>query len=306
MLETTQNRALLYTESGLDRAGALRENADWIDNAEADPATGWIAYWRGQLLIETEADSNADTARIVLDARPLTSNPSVFLGLWHNRPIFAADLSRHPDPSAALTRSHGKFAELRTVATLLPRSEAGLLATARGLLWWQARHQFCGLCGAACTPERAGHVMRCTGCEAEHFPRTDPAVIMLVHREDRLLLGQSHKFPIDRNFFSTLAGFVEPGESLEETVRREVFEEVGVQIGAVTYEASQPWPFPASLMLGFRAEATSDHITLDTSEMRAARWFTPADIADRHAQGFSLPPRDSIARHLIEQFLASL
>ncbi|HQT89801.1 MAG TPA: NAD(+) diphosphatase [Acidiphilium sp.] len=302
MPSTPPTSPLLYTNADLDRAGPYRENPDWIEAARANPATRWIAYWRGQLLI----DGDASAARAIIDAAPPPNSPSVFLGLWHDHPVFAADLSHHAEPLAALARPRGQFAELRAIASGLPASEAGLLATARGLLWWQSRHQFCGLCGGACTPERAGHVMRCTACRAEHFPRTDPAVIMLVYRDDRLLLGQSHKFPIDRNFFSTLAGFVEPGESLEETVRREVFEEVGVRVGDVTYEASQPWPFPASLMLGFRAEARTETITLDTNEMRAARWFTPADIANRHALGFNLPPRDSIARRLIESFLAGL
>ena len=302
MRDTQPTRPLLYTNDELDRAGHHREDPDWIEAARANPSTYWIAYWRGQFLIEGDASA----ARAVFDATPSLSAPFVFLGLWHNQPVFAADLSPHADPLAALARPHGHFAELRAIAGGLPGPEAGVLATARGLLWWQARHQFCGVCGGACMPERAGHVMRCTACATEHFPRTDPAVIMLVHREDRLLLGQSHKFPVDRNFFSTLAGFVEPGESLEATVRREVFEEVGVHVGHVSYEASQPWPFPASLMLGFRAEALTDNITLDPNEMRAARWFTPDDIANRHALGFNLPPRDSIARRLIENFLATL
>jgi NAD+ diphosphatase len=147
--------------------------------------------------------------------------------------------------------------------------------------------------------------MHCTNCGTEHFPRSDPAVIMLVAREDRLLLGQSHKFPADRNWYSTLAGFVEPGESLEDAVRREVFEEVGIRVGDVVYHSSQPWPFPASLMLGFYGEGLNEDIVLDTTEMRDARWFTRADIANRDALGFGLPPNDSIARRLIEDWLAA-
>jgi NAD+ diphosphatase len=128
---------------------------------------------------------------------------------------------------------------------------------------------------------------------------------MLVARGDRLLLGQSHKFPKERNFYSTLAGFVEPGESLEDAVRREVFEEVGVLVGAVRYHSSQPWPFPASLMLGYYAEALSEEIVLETAEMRDARWFSRADIEDRKSLGFNLPPQDSIARRLIDDWLNS-
>jgi NAD+ diphosphatase len=147
--------------------------------------------------------------------------------------------------------------------------------------------------------------MLCTQCGEEHFPRTDPAVIMLVARRGRILLGQSHKFPKDRNFYSTLAGFVEPGESLEDAVRREVFEEVGVRVGEVRYHSSQPWPFPASLMLGYYAEALSEEIVLETAEMRDARWFTSADIENRKDLGFNLPPHDSIARRLIDDWLES-
>jgi NAD+ diphosphatase len=128
---------------------------------------------------------------------------------------------------------------------------------------------------------------------------------MLVTRGDRLLLGQSHKFPTERNFYSTLAGFVEPGESLEDAVRREVFEEVGIRVGAVAYHSSQPWPFPASLMLGYYAEALDETIVLETAEMRDARWFSRAAIENRKALGFNLPPQDSIARRLIEDWLAS-
>ena len=147
-------------------------------------------------------------------------------------------------------------------------------------------------------------VLQCERCGTEHFPRSDPAVIMLVTRGDRLLLGQSHRFPKDMNWFSTLAGFVEPGENLEDAVRREVLEEVGVRVGDVAYHSSQPWPFPASLMLGFYAEGLSEEIVLEAAEMRDARWFTADEIANREALGFNLPPPESIARRLIDDWLA--
>ena len=293
---------LPYASHSLDRAGHRRLNAPWIEAARADPDARFVPYWRGRLLIDA-ADPAAP--RAVLGARPLTDTvPFVFLGLFGGHPAFGVDLSAHDEPMEMLADASGAFMELRGIAAALPEGEAGLLATARGLLYWQGRTQFCGICGGACLAERAGHVMRCTKCGTEHFPRTDPAVIMLVTRRDRALLGQSHKFPIERNVFSTLAGFVEPGESLEDAVRREVFEEVGVAVGGVRYTESQPWPFPASLMLGFRAEALSEEIVLDAEEMRAARWFTREDIHGRKAAGFNLPPHDSIARRLIEGWLA--
>jgi NAD+ diphosphatase len=146
--------------------------------------------------------------------------------------------------------------------------------------------------------------MLCTACGASHFPRTDPAVIMLVHRGDRALLGQSRRFPAI-TMYSTLAGFVEPGESLEEAVAREVKEEAGVTVGSVHYHSSQPWPFPASIMLGFYAEAASEAISIDPAELQDARWFTRAEIRDHASHGFSLPRLDSIARRLIEDWVAA-
>ncbi len=292
---------LPYATLLLDRAALRRLDAAWIAAARADPKSLFVPYWRGKLLIDAE---EPDAPRAVLSAHPMADDHAwVFLGLFTGQPAFAVDLSAADAPLARLTDARGAFLELRGLAGALPEGEAGLLATARGLLYWQSRHRFCGVCGGACLPERAGHTMRCTICATEHFPRTDPAVIMLVEQPDRVLLGQSHKFPIERNFFSTLAGFVEPGESLEDAVRREVLEEVGVRIGEARYVASQPWPFPASLMLGFRAQALTDEIVLDTEEMRAARWFTRTDIHARKTSGFNLPPRDSIARRLIEDWM---
>ena len=300
MLDTTPPSALLYSSARLDRASHRRTDTEWLAEARASARTGFVAYWRGRLLIAPDPEPRA-----VLDAPPREdAGESIFLGLIDGSPVFAVDLSAHDAPLDALNQPRGEFLELRGLTAMLPAEEAGLLATARGLLYWQSRHKFCGVCGGACTPERGGHTMRCMQCATEHFPRTDPAVIMLVAKDDRVLLGQSQKFPPERNMFSTLAGFVEPGESLEDAVRRETLEEVGVRVGTVSYTGSQPWPFPASLMLGFRAEAMSEEITLDAEEMRAAAWFTRADLANRHEAGFNLPPRDSIARKLIDDWIA--
>jgi NAD+ diphosphatase len=196
----------------------------------------------------------------------------------------------------------GSFTDLRQVAGLLPAGEASVLAHARGIMHWRTKHRFCGVCGAPCTPRSAGHAMACTGCNAQHFPRTDPAVIMLVVRGDRCLLGHSHRFP-NVAMYSTLAGFVEPGESFEEAVRREVQEEAGIEVGAVAYHSSQPWPFPSSIMIGFHAEGLSDAITIDPEELKDARWFTRDQVRNPAAHGFSLPRVDSIARRLIEDWL---
>jgi NAD+ diphosphatase len=188
------------------------------------------------------------------------------------------------------------------LAGLLAPDDAAVLAHARGLMHWRVRHRFCGVCGGGCEPRSAGHAMVCTQCNAQHFPRTDPAVIMLVHKGDRCVLGHSQRFPT-LTMYSTLAGFVEPGESLEEAVAREVLEESAIRVGRVSYHSSQPWPFPASIMLGFYAEALSEEITIDPTELRDARWFTRAELRDHERHGFSLPRRDSIARRLIEDWM---
>jgi NAD+ diphosphatase len=299
MRAITPTRPNAYTGGSLDRAGARREDAAWLAAAHADAASRHVYLWRGQALM------HGDPPRAVLaataPAHAPTDTPWIFVGLQNGVPLFAHDLSAEDAPATM----GGTYTELRALTSLLPPDDATILATARGMLHWRATTRFCPRCGAGLLPQRGGYVLHCPGCCTEQFPRTDAAVIMLVTDGQRLLLGQSHKFPIDRNFFSTLAGFVEPGESLEDAVRREVLEEVGVRVGDVAYHSSQPWPFPASLMLGYYAQALSTDITLDETEMRAARWFTRADIANRKALGFNLPPADSIARRLIEDWLAA-
>jgi NAD+ diphosphatase len=294
----TPNRPNSYTGGRLDRASHQRDDVAFIQAALHDPASRFIPYWRGKNLI---AGIEAGAPCAVLISAPALGAPWVFIGIQDRVAMFGIDLSVQDEPAVG---DVGSFVELRALRGSLPTDDAVLLGTARGLLYWQSRQKFCGVCGAACLPVKAGHTMQCTGCHAEHFPRTDPAVIMLITKGNKVLLGQSHKFPVERNFYSTLAGFVEPGESLEEAVRREVLEEVGVQVGHVHYHSSQPWPFPASLMLGFHGIATSETITLDQTEMRDARWFTPEDIANRRDLGFNLPPHDSIARRLIDDWLS--
>lgn len=311
MLRIIASRPNVYTGSPLDRVSERRDDAAWVAARMAADDALFVPLWRSRSLV-AGTETGAPEA-VLLDPagaaaiapRPDdAAHPWALLGLLDGRPVFTVDLSAVEEPAAIVPETLGNFAELRRIGPILPADQAAMLAHARGLMHWRSRHRFCGVCGQPCLPRAAGNVMVCTGCEAQHFPRTDPAVIMLVVAGDRALLGHSHRFP-NQTMYSTLAGFVEPGESLEEAVRREVAEEAGVRVGEVVYHSSQPWPFPASIMLGFYGEALSEEIALADEELRDARWFTRAEVRDRRSHGFSIPPRDSIARHLIDDWMAA-
>jgi NAD+ diphosphatase len=305
MLSIPASRPNAYTGSPLDRAANRREDTEFIAEALASPETLFVPVWRARSLMKGVQEGRPEAVLLTgaaAEAVRMAGGPWTFLGLWNGRPVFAVDCSAAEDPLPLLPGDMGGFTDLRAVAGLLPEGEASVLAHARGLMHWRVKHRFCGVCGSACEPRSAGNSMACAACGAQHFPRTDPAVIMLVVRGDHCLLGHSTRFPTTV-MYSTLAGFLEPGESLEEAVRREVFEEAGVHVGAVAYHSSQPWPFPSSIMLGFHAEALTDTITIDREELRDARWFSRAEIREPEAHGFALPRRDSIARRLIEDWL---
>jgi NAD+ diphosphatase len=291
-----------YTGSPLDRVGYHRNDTVWVAAALADPQTRFVPIWRGQNLMHTAADGTPEA--VFPAGLPVEGHDWAFLGInTDGHAVFALDLRTDDDP-ASLLPGPGAFAELRSIGAGLPGDQAAVLAHARSLMYWRSRHRFCGLCGAACEPISAGNTMACTNCKTHHFPRTDPAVIMLVTNGDRALLGHSQRFP-NSTMYSTLAGFVEPGESLEEAVAREVLEESGVRVGRVTYHSSQPWPFPGSIMLGFYAEGLTEEITIDEVELTDVRWFSRDALRDHKQQGFSLPRRDSIARRLIEDWIAA-
>jgi NAD+ diphosphatase len=299
-----------YTGSPLDRVSGKRDDAAFVAARLADPASLFVPVWQAKSLLrglETGAPEAVLLTRDAAVALGVEARPHALLGLWGDRAVFALDLSAEADPLPALARfGDVSFTDLRQLAGLLPPAEASVLAHARGLMHWRARHRFCGVCGTECAPRSAGHVMVCTGCGAQHFPRTDPAVIVLVtcraDGEERGLLAHSHRFPLAK-MYSTLAGFVEPGESLEEAVAREVFEEVGVRVRDVRYHSSQPWPFPSSIMLGFYAETDDPALTVDPEELKDAQWFTRAEMRHFESLGLRLPRVDSIARRLIEDWL---
>jgi NAD+ diphosphatase len=229
----------------------------------------------------------------------------IFLGLGDNRPYFAIDAG----PAEVGAGNNREPIDARSLAPLLPGGEAAILAEARSLIDWHARHRFCAQCGSPTRVEAAGWVRRCPECKASHYPRSDPVTIMLAVRGDYGLLGRGRRRPGAR--FSCLAGFMEPGETLEEAVRRETFEESGIRVGRVRYLACQPWPFPSSLMTGFLCEGLSEEITIDPEELAEARWFSREEIRTmvaRAATGpddptqVSLPGPLAIAHHLCRRW----
>lgn len=302
---------LKYDDSSLDRAAPQREDPQWLERALQHADARSLPVWRDQNLVGG-LDGASPTA--IVHGVDMHSHASeiVFLGLDGDAPVFAADYSELEETRAVELLGEG-FTDLRRVGPLLSEPEAALLAYARGMLFWHRNHRYCGRCGAATRSQKGGHLRVCTNpdCRRPSFPRTDPAVIVLVEHPGgdggpaRCLLGRSPHFP--PGMYSTLAGFVEPGESMEQTVRREVFEESGVEVGEVRYLASQPWPFPSSLMIGFHATAASTGIRLDDDEIEDARWFTADDLLALKARGedetLCLPRTDSIARYLIEVWL---
>ena len=297
------SRPNAYTGSPLDRAAQLRDDTDWIFDARVAPDTLWVPLWGSRSLL---AGHGTERVAAILptgaEAALLGFSYSrwAFLGRLDGTPVFAGQLDGDAEPAV----EGGSFVDLRAAMGILPARDAAILAHARGLMHWRARHGCCANCGHATEPRSAGNVTACPACGAQHFPRTDPAVIMLVTHGDRALLGHSARFPT-ATMFSTLAGFVEPGESLEEAVAREVFEEAGVRVRDVTYHSSQPWPFPASLMVGFHAEADDPTLAIDPEELTEARWFGRAELLNPPRYGFDLPHGDSIARRLIEDWLCA-
>jgi len=307
------NGPTLFSGSFLDRRAELRDDPEWLAVARADPNTRYVLSEGARQLVSVAAGMdvallrNDDPLLSVVHDRTLT-----LLGWFRGERTVLIELPTDAVAQGALELpSATELRELRPLAPLLPADSASLLAYARALVLWRARHQYCGVCGAPNAQARAGHMMRCTrpGCGTETFPRLDPAIIVLVTDAtgERALLGRQAAWPAGR--YSTIAGFVEPGESLEQAVVREVEEETGVRVGEVSYDSSQPWPFPSSLMLGCRAEAESEEITIDTAELEDARWFTRDDVAaalaGSPAATFQPPPKAAIARTLLERWLAA-
>jgi NAD+ diphosphatase len=309
--------SVTFGGGGLDRAAALRGQAETVAALLGGPQARVLPVWRGKPLVAGDAAGWVPPGHPVLDA---ALHPPVLLGQAGGLTFFAQDISAWDpgegngpaktffDPTEqhhpACPDDH-RFAELRGVMTALSPLEAELCATAKAILAWQASHRFCAACGQPSQVTHSGWQRSCGACGAQHFPRTDPVVIMLVTRGNRVLLGRSPGWP--EGMYSLLAGFMEPGETVEAAVRREVAEETGVRVGPVRYLASQPWPYPASLMIGCAGEALSDDIILDPAELEAARWVTREEMArvfaGEHPE-IRAPRSGAIAGFLLANWLA--
>ncbi|MCF6523480.1 NAD(+) diphosphatase [Streptomyces sp. JJ36] len=282
---------------GIDRAAHHRLDEAWLAAAWSHPSTRVFVVSGGQALIEDTDDGRTELVTMPAFDAPFTEAHRYFLGTDpEGVRYFALQKDALPGRMDDVARPAG----LREAGVLLSERDAELLVHAVALENWQRLHRFCSRCGERTVIAAAGHIRRCPACGAEHYPRTDPAVIMLVTDEhDRALLGRQVHWPEGR--FSTLAGFVEPGESIERAVIREVWEEAGVDVGEVEYVASQPWPFPSSLMLGFTARATSPEVRVDGDEIEEARWFSRDELAAAIESGEVLPLSGiSIAARLVE------
>jgi NAD+ diphosphatase len=305
--------------SDLDRAAQLRGDHTALQ-AALDQGAPVIPFWRGKPLVQM-ADANGDMPLAGLpQTHPIfadTKTTPLFLGTAGGQFFFAQDIpdwadhtapDTSGDPSQQTTHPatpEYSFQDLRTIMTALPRRDGELAATARAVLGWHQSHGFCSNCGGASHITDAGWRRHCPACLTDHFPRTDPVVIMLITDGDYVLLGRSPGWP--DKIYSLLAGFVEPGETIESAVRRETFEESGIRVGHVRYLASQPWPYPSSLMLGCHGQATSRDITIDPAEIADARWVSKSDLLSIHSgQSDAIRPArpGSIAHFLVTHWLA--
>ena len=292
-------RPNFFAGSYLERRAEAREDPEWLAAAFADPATRYvIAQGTAQLVRSGAAPRIAFLSGDAPLVKAADAASTTLLGWFQGARCVLIEL---PAGTSAALPPEASFQELRPLTASLPGDEAALLAYARALSIWHSRHLFCGVCGSATLPVSAGHCLRCSreACAQDYFPRLDPAIIVLVSDGERALLGRQASWPARR--YSTIAGFVEPGESLEDAVAREVAEETGVAVTQVRYHSSQPWPFPSSVMLGFRACADAGAAVHVGHELEDARWLTRAQVLSGEVLA---PPSQSISWRLIEDWLA--
>lgn len=301
-IETLEPERPPFSGMALDRAATLRRDPSDVAEQMNRPDSLAVAAGRDGVLVDDDGEAlarRAHTSQLVGHGEP------ILLGIEAGHALFAVDLEALEPTVAASFAQGASVVGLRDAGAILSRSEAGLAAYTVAMLNWHRGHRFCANCGAGTAIAEAGYSRRCPNCGAVHFPRTDPAVIMLVENDGRLLLGRRAGWP--RGRYSVLAGFVSPGESLEEAVVREVREESGIVARDPAFVTSQPWPFPSSLMLGFEARSDGGQPSARDGELEDVQWFTREMVSSAVLEGDSellrLPPRVSIARYLIERWL---
>ena len=304
------NPALQYTQSALNRSDELRRSPELIKKLWQDPDCYVVPVFQNKNLFDASLNPLM-VQQSLLQSIELTHADVTFLGLKDKTPYFSCLCDDVQAQALSELFPDAAFTDLRAAGPALAAESASILAYARGVSHWQSNNGYCARCGGKNKLESAGHMMTCQSCEAEIFPRTDPAVIMLVEHTDKkgrrqCLLGRSPAWP--QGCYSTLAGFVETGEAIETAVIREVFEETGITVSDPSYITSQPWPFPQSVMLGFVAKASNQELVIDKHELADAAWFSAEEIrafgewAD-NTDGNKLPRVDSIARYLIDGWL---
>ena len=293
----------------LDRVAHLRSDPAWLGERLDDPASRFVAVWNQQLIISNGAAPEAyfhtrESLGVLFEAGLTPALLGVESGET-SAAHFALDLSLVEEELVLERSQGGVLMDLRELVQIIPSAQASLLSYARGLSYWQRTHRYCGRCGKPTKSTRGGHEMTCSdeACGAAHFPRTDSAVIVLVHDGDECLLCRQSRWP--PGMHSTLAGFLEPGESLEECVAREILEESNIRVADVRYHSSQPWPFPGTIMVGFMAQALNRDIEVDQDELEYAHWYKRDYLRDLSADDpFNMPGDYSISRRLIEDWLA--
>jgi NAD+ diphosphatase len=305
-----------FAGNPLNRASERRPDAEWIKARQDDPESLAIALWNGKPLVEDVPgqDTSAKDAAVriayltVPMAREIAASDErlLFMGLWKETAVFAIDLDGAADPAEGPLRGLGRFEDLRGVALRLPAADAGILATAKSMFEWRRKHGFCPNCGQPSMAVDGGWKRICESCRTEHFPRTDPVVIMLPTFGGTCLLGRQAVWP--KGMYSALAGFLEPGESIEEACAREVMEEAGLTATQVRYHSTQPWPYPSSLMIGLFAEVSDDNAAPDQTELEEVRWFTRTEVLALlrgELPGAFAPPALAIAHQLIKAWAES-
>lgn len=295
-----------FADNPLDRGSELRDDAAVIARLFDDPAARFLVVAGDRPLVARRGHATAFHDRTTAAGLGASFEQPLFLGTLPDGAAWFA-LRTALDDEALAGLADFEAADLRALAIAgdLASGEYGAIAQARSTLHWHATHRFCARCGSPSEMASAGWKRVCPACHAEHFPRTDPVVIMLVADGDRCLLGRSARF--QPGMYSCLAGFMEPGETIESAVRRETLEEAGITVGRVRYFASEPWPFPASLMIGVLGQATSTEVRCDEAELEDCRWFSRAEtaqlLARAHPDGLFAPPSIAIAHHLMQAFV---